>query len=251
VSAVVRALLPTGIERLRDDLQALRSGARRQPRLELLTDPGASAELSVEVTVAPQRFATRARLGEHLWQLLAPLPAAEVEGNRGLWAWLSLYFFDQVCPMRPDGTRRPGQDYRHIPDFDFRHRYRHLLYGPYAVYRRHRGAAALLLAGPPHVEPALYQEIVARQDLIVSRGVIDALNMLYLDPTRGIPRRGASAINQPGTVRRFVRVLQQLDVTYDIHGMSGKAIVDLLPPEFDAFRSGRAMPFALESAQSA
>jgi hypothetical protein len=244
VSAVVRALLPAGIERLRDDLQALRSGARRAPPCELLADSGATAELSAEVKVAPQRFATRAQLGEYLWQLLAPLPAAEVEGNRGLWAWLSLYFFDQVCPLRPDGTRRPGQDYRHIPDFDFRHRYRHLLYGPYAVYRRHRGAAALLLAGPPHLEPALYQEIAARQDLIVSRGVIDALNLLYLDRTRGIPKRGASAINQPGTVRRFVRVLQQLDLTYDIHGMSGEAIVELLPPEFDAWRRGWATPLA-------
>ncbi|GAB4476627.1 MAG: hypothetical protein OHK0044_22600 [Burkholderiaceae bacterium] len=171
MSIAVRALDSSGIERLRGYLQALRGGAQQAPPRELLADPRASTELSVEVTVAPQQLANRARLGEYLWQLLAPLPGAEVEGNRGLWAWLSLLFFDQVCPMRPDGTRRPGQDYRHIPDFDFRHRYRHLLYGPYAVYRRHRSDALVLLAGPPHVEAAIYQEIAARQDLIVSRGV--------------------------------------------------------------------------------
>lgn len=89
------------------------------------------------------------------------------------------------------------------------------------------------------MEPALYQEIAGRQDLIVSRGVIEALNLLYLDPVRGMPKRGASAIDQPGTVRRLVRVLQQLDLTYDIHGMSGQAIVDLLPPEFDAWTGGQ------------
>lgn len=187
MSAVVRALLPAGLERLRDYLQALRGGAQLPPPHGLLTDPDATRELSVEMAVAKQRFATRAQLGDYLWNRLAPLPAAKVEGNRGLWAWLSLFFFDQVCPERQDGTRRPGQDYRHIPDFDFRHRYRHLLYGPYAVYRRHRGDAALVLAGPPHVEPALYQEIAARQDLIVSRGVIEALNLLYLDAARGAP----------------------------------------------------------------
>ncbi len=240
----MRALLPAGLERLRDYLQALRGGAQRPPPRELLADADATRELSVDVAVAPERFASRAQLGEYLWHRLAPLPAAEVEGNRGLWAWLSLFFFDQVCPPRPDGTRRPGQDYRHIPDFDFRHRYRHLLYGPYAVYRRHRGDAALVLAGPPHVEPALYQEIAARQDLIVSRGVIEALNLLYLDPARGAPKRGASAINRAGTVRRFIRVLQQLDLTYDIHGMSGQAIIDLLPPEFDAWKGERRALFA-------
>ncbi len=244
MSALVRALLPAGIERLRDYLQALRGGAQRHPPHDLLTDPDATRELSVQVAVAPQPLASRAQLGEYLWNRLAPLPAAEVEGDRGLWAWLSLLFFDQVCPERPDGTRRPGQDYRHIPDFDFRHRYRHLLFGPYAVYRRHRDDAALVLAGPLHVEPALYQEIAARQDLIVSRGVIEALNLLYLDAARGAPKRGASAINRPGTVRRFIRVLQQLDLTYDIHGMSGQAIVDLLPPEFDAWKSERTMLFA-------
>ncbi|GAB4476624.1 MAG: hypothetical protein OHK0044_22590 [Burkholderiaceae bacterium] len=59
-----------------------------------------------------------------------------------------------------------------------------------------------------------------------------------------MPKPGASAIDRPGSVRRFVRVLQQLDLTYDIHGMSGKAIVDLLPPEFDVWKTGRATPVA-------
>ena len=61
-----------------------------------------------------------------------------------------------------------------------------------------------------------------------------------LDRSRGLPKRGAQgAAEHPGTLRRFVRVLQQLDLTYDIYGMSGKTIVDLLPPEFDAWRGPR------------
>ena len=38
-------------------------------------------------------------------------------------------------------ARKPGRDYRHVPDFGFMYRYRHLMYGPFAVYRRHRGYA--------------------------------------------------------------------------------------------------------------
>ncbi len=243
-AATVRALNGAGLERFRAYLAELRSGARPDPPWALLADPALTEELSAEVQLEAERFATRWRAAEYLWHRLAALPPEEIEGNRGLWAWLALFYFDQLAPPRPDGTRRPGRDYRHVPDFDFRYRYRHLLYGPFAVYRRHRGHAILVLSGPPHVEPGIYQEITSRQDLIASRGVIEALNALYLERSRGLPKQGAQGRSEhPGTLRRFVRVLQQLDLTYDIYGMSGNAIVDLLPPEFDGWRSERAALF--------
>jgi hypothetical protein len=72
--------------------------------------------------------------------------------------------------------------------------------------------------------------------------VLEALNALYLDRAHGLPKRNAQTPSpQPGTLRRFVRVLQQLDVTYDVYGMSGEAILDLLPPEFDAWRGQSAL----------
>lgn len=235
----VRALNGAGIERFRAYLAALRAGHASDPPRELLTDASCTEELSVDVPIGPERFATRWGAGESLCSRLAPLPAGEVEGNPGLWAWLALYYFDQLAPRRTGGLRRPGRDYRHVADFGFRYRYRHLLYGPFAVYRRHRGHAILLLSGPLHVEQGVYQEITSRQDLIASRGVVEALNALYLDRARGLPKRGAQRAERPGSLRRFVRLLQQLDLTYDIYGMSGSAIVDLLPPEFDAWRGQR------------
>jgi hypothetical protein len=234
---LVRALTPAGIERFRAYLAALRNAAREPPPWTLLEDPQTSTALSTEAEIERQQFGSRWGAGEYLWRQLAPLPAEEIEGNRGLWAWLALYYFDQVCPMRATATRKPGQDYRHVPDFGYRYRYRHLLYGPYTVYRRHRGYAILVLSGPLHVEQQVYQEITSRTDLIASHGVLEALNALYLDRARGLPKRNAQTPSlQPGTLRRFVRVLQQLDVTYDVYGMSGQAILDLLPAEFDAWR---------------
>ncbi len=239
---LVRALTPAGLEKFRAYLARLREGAREAPPVALLADPQASAALSAEATVERERFAMRWSVGEYLWRRLAPLPPEEVEGNRGLWAWLSLYYFDQVCPPRAEGVRRPGLDYRHVPDFGFRYRHRHLLYGPYAVYRRHRGHAVLVLSGPLHVEQKIYHEIASRMDLIASRGVLEALNALYLDRARGMPKRGAQATGAGhGTLGRFVRVLQQLDVTYDVYGMPGHAILELLPPEFDAWRAQTAL----------
>lgn len=238
---LVRALTPAGLEKFRAYLARIRAGEREAPPVALLEDPQTSTALSAEATLERERFAMRWSVGEYLWRRLAPLPPEEVEGNRGLWAWLSLYYFDQVCPPRAEGARRPGLDYRHVPDFSFRYRYRHLLYGPYAVYRRHRGHAILVLSGPLHVEQQVYQEITSRTDLIASRGVLEALNALYLERARGLPRRGAQSNAAPGTVRRFVRVLQQLDLTYDVYGMPGQAILELLPPEFDGWRAQTAL----------
>lgn len=238
--AVVRTLNAEGIARFTAYLDALRGGTLGEAPRELLDDAQCTSDLSVQARVDAKPFASRWGMAQHLAERLASLPAQEVEENAGLWAWLSLLYFDLVCPRQPDRTRKPGRDYRHVPDFGFMYRYRHLLYGPFAVYRRHRGYAILVLSGPPHHESALYQEITSRQDLLASRGVIEALNELYLDRSRGLPKRGAQRVaGAPGTVRRFVRVMQQLDLTYDIYGMSGEAIVQLLPAEFDGWR-GRA-----------
>jgi hypothetical protein len=96
------------------------------------------------------------------------------------------------------------------------------------------------LAGPPHSESGIYHEIVSRQDLSANKGVLQAAAMLYFDPKRGRPKPGAQGSHRnPGTVRRFVRVLQQLDVTYDIYGLSGEQILGLLPAEFDSWRPRR------------
>jgi hypothetical protein len=156
-----------------------------------------------------------------------------------------LLYRDQVCPVDDGGTRRPGRDYRHVPEFGYRHRHRHLLLGPYQIYRRHGELSVLLLTGPLHAESGLYHEIASRQDFVANKGVLEAAVMLYLDPKRRRPKPGAqSSHRHPGTVRRFVRVLQQLDVTYDIYGLNGQQILELLPEEFDIWRPRQKAVFA-------
>lgn len=234
---LVRALNNSGIERFRAYLAELRNGAMSSPPIDLLEDPGCSVELATGIAVERQVFASRWGLGLYLHEIFSSFPTGETDRNRGLWAWMSLFMFDQVCPLGRGSIRQPGQDYRHIPEFDYRHRHRHLLYGPYSVYRRHGAHSILLLSGPLHLESTVYHEIVSRQDLIANKGVVEACMVLYMDRMRGLPKPGAQDSKaKPGTVRRFVRVLQQLDLTYDIYGMSGKDILGLLPKEFDVWR---------------
>jgi len=236
VAQLIRALNSAGIEQFRAYLARLRGGIAADPPRSLLEDANFSVELPADVEVGTQRLSSRFVLGNYLCEALDRLRPEEIERNIGLWAWMSLFLFDQVCPVAKEGSRRPGQDYRHIPEFSYRYRYRHLLYGPYQVYRRHRGFSILLLSGPMHSESAIYHEITSRQDLIANRGVIEAAIELYMDRKRRGPRQGSQQSHAaPGSIRRFVRVLQQLDVNYDVYGMSGKDIVSLLPGEFDVW----------------
>lgn len=240
----IRSLNRLGIDRFRAYLADLRTGAQLPVPLDLLDDLAFHNELPVEVAIEPQLFVDRFTLGRHLVDRLGDLGAEITDRDSGLWAWLSLAFFDLVCPADTDGLRRPGRDYRHIPEFGYRHRHRHLLFGAFQTYRRHKVRSLLLLSGPPDSESGLYHEIASRQDLIANRGVIDAALMLYLDTKRGRPKAGAQGTNRhPGTVRRFVRVLQQLDVTYDIYGLTGRQIIELLPAEFDTWRPQREIEF--------
>ena len=241
---LVRSLNRVGIDRLRSYLAELRAGASASPPAELLDDAAYSQELPADVTIVEQSFADRLAVARHLNEQLRPLGHEITDRDTGLWAWLSLVYFDQLCPVSGDGTRQPGQNYRHVPEFGYRHRYRHLLFGPYQVYRRHGELAALLLAGALHSESGVYHEIVSRQDLIANKGVLQAASTLYFDRRRCRPKPGAQGSHRhPGTVRRFVRVLQQLDVTYDIYGLSGEQILELLPREFDAWRPDPQLSF--------
>lgn len=232
----LRALNHAGLERFRAALVRLADDGRAEVPTRLLDDPDFTVETSVDLELEPRRHNSRLALGRYLNELLQPFPGSELELNRGLWAWLSLWLFDQVCPPGREGRRRPGRVYRHIPEFGFRYRHRHLLFGPYELYRRHGARAVVLLSGPPHVESGLYHEIASRRDLLANAGVIEAAVRLYMDRHTGGPKRGAQGSGVPGGVRRFVRVLQQLDLTYDIHGMSGRQLLELLPGEFDAWR---------------
>ncbi len=234
---IARALNRTGVERLRAYLAALREGSRENAPAALLEDTRYTVELPLELAVEPRRFISRFHVAVYLAKTLADLPRSEADRNEGLWSWLSLFWFDSLCPRRADDTRRPGADHRLIADFEHRTRYRHLLYGPYLVYRRHGGAAKVILSSPAHQDSHFYQVITGVQDLIANRGVLEAASLLYFDEQRKKLKRGCQPSQpRPGTVRRFVRVLQQLDLTHDIYGMSGQEIVNILPDEFDAWR---------------
>jgi hypothetical protein len=235
---LLRTLNDNGMRIFRDYLANLRSGSNDKVPFDALADAYCSGKMQPNIEIKKRAFATRLEAGAFLYEKLQPISYSQVERNTGLWSWLALYYFDQLCPARADGSRKVGEDCRYLLELDYRRYYRHLLLGPYIVYRLYGENAPLLLWEPLEQMSEPYRELSCRQSLLMNKGVIDAANVLYYDRKRAQTKRGAG-VKRPraGSLRRFIDVIQQLDLTYDLYSMTAEQVLDLLPSEFNEWRS--------------
>lgn len=223
-----------GIEQFRSYLAKLQQGSTEPPPRHLLHDDSLTELWTPAVTIEPVQFTDRLHAGKYFVERLGNQPG--LEENVGLWSWLSLYYFDQVCPRAPDGTRSPGRDYRHIVEPGYLSGHRHLLAGAYLVYRLHGEHGKLLLCSKVHRENLFHHELMSRQALGSNAVVVAAVTALYFDERRGQAKPRAQANVQPGSIFRFVEVIQQLEVNYDLYSMDAASILALLPQEFEMWR---------------
>ena len=241
MSAPLRRLNPSGHDRFREWLGDGAPGAA--PR-HLLDDPRTTEPLPAVIPRPERIFASRFELGETLVGLLGPLDTATVRLDVGLWDWLSLHLFDQLCPPKASGgreLRKPGHYALEIEDHQRRHR--HLVRSAWTLVRLHGANARFILARSLHTHGEASEQLGAYQDLINCRPLIAALSQLCWDDERQAVKRGFLG-QQGGSVRRVPPVMKQFRLTYDIDSMSPDEILGLLPREFDRFRPARPRPQA-------
>ncbi len=235
----LRRLNDEGLRRFAEYLLALKATPTLPPPVELLTDPDTSQEATT-VTVTSLRFANRLEAGRWLFDLIERAGIDDPARDKGLWAWLSLFLFDQVCPPNGLGHRKPGELARHVPAIsDYRKYYRHLLAGPWRMCRAHRDnpVRALAVLHKPLDSPGeLSEQIMARQELVTNRTFMAAATKLYIDPTTGERRRGAASQTNGGA-RRLADYCNQIDLTWDLYALEAEELVGKLPHEFDRFRN--------------
>lgn len=235
----IRKFTDEGIERFRNYLKELRNGSTSRPPFDLLTDPGTSELVEGGGRIENLIFKTRLDLARYLNDNLASIDHDSIETDVHLWSWLSLFYFDQLCPVQTNTTRKPGRDYRHILEPGYPYGHNHLLAGAYLVYTVYGlndELSMLLLYTAPHIESGFHHQLAQRQSIITNRGVMEAAYLIYLDKNKGKPKFGAIAKNKPGTIYRFIDVIQQFDLNFDLYSMTGKGVLELLPTEFDKWK---------------
>ena len=228
-----------GIEEFKTYLDSFSLDKSSSYPAKILTDSEYTDIIQPEIEIELRKFETRLAFAEYLYNLFKGKNIENIHHDKGLWSWLSLFYFDELCPPDSKGRRNPGQTARWIPETGVSWRYyRHLLAGPYRIYSAHADnpkRASLVLCGPLNKPGDIVEQLASRQEIITNQGVMEAAANLYFDPEINKPKRGAATKSGKGNVRRFTDILNQFDVTWDLYSLESGDVFNLLPQEFSRF----------------
>ena len=235
----LRRFTSSGLMQFEQYLDQLKVAPTTPPPNWLLMDD-AAAESAADVEVVDQKFATRFDVAEYLDRLLSIAKINTVERDAGLWAWLTLFFFGQVCPVGKNGERSAGEAARYVPLIDLSRRYyRHLLLGPWSMFVSHRDdperLRGLLTNKLEVATSETFRLFIENPPLFACKAVVSTATRMYYDFGKGTIRRGAGS-KEAGGCRRFVDFLQQLDCTFDLQRMTEPQLLSYLPSEFERFK---------------
>ena len=241
----VRRLTDLGIERAKEFLALMREnpGADREPPRELLFGERYSRPFRESVSVERRSFRTRREAGEYFaprFNSIRPI----VADHSGLWSWLGIYYFAEIVRVK-DGVQvlSPVDDTFVFMDSNDRHAYRHYLRGAWRLFDAHGEGAAFLLDQSLTSFGDLADRAFSSIRIFNSAGIIQLMLRLY---THGRQQKRGFG-QRPGGLRHLIRVLDHLERTYDVYGMSPDALIRILPEEFRRWDSESA-PRALETA---
>lgn len=248
MSEPLRLLTEQGLGDFKAYLSTLRADPSVPVPSDLLTSPLASRPWpGAETLVARQTFGNRFDFGRYLSDTLAGIERREISRNHSVWTWLALFYFDQLCPADAHGRRVPLSDEAYIlpSKYDFRGYYRHLVRTPWLVVSDHGEYSKVLLIPASarasettalRVRGEIIEQVASRQAVLGNRRIVEAVYRLYFDEAAGRPARGTGG-SGGGSPRRLALVLQQLDLTFDLGSCEAGKLINLLPSEFERWRS--------------
>ena len=229
-----------GVDRFREYLRLAREDATASVQWDLLQDPSLTEEVNPPAEVDAISFQTKREAATYLHKLLREIPKQTVIEDQGLWTWLSLYFFDSICPKR-DGKRTIRNDYTYIYEpKNTRHFYRHLLFISWRILDIAPINNQLLLDRSVASLDKISSEIMKRLYLTRIPCFFELVEKIYRDPKTNRARKGivdTTRINRGDLSHRLPTCIRQLEKTYDLHSLTADQLLDLLGPEFQ-FESG-------------
>ena len=231
----LRTFNEAGIHAFRRFLLDARLNPARLVPNELLEDDSLSQLVAPAIEVEARHFRLRADAAEYLRSLLEPLHAHQAENDAGLWTWLTLFYFDEVCPPE-DGQREVKNDYCYIFEpKNPRHYYRHRLYIAWRIIMSEPTYNKLFLNVPLPQLDKVTEEVFKRLFLTRIPCVFEVLQRLYWDKKNGRARRGIVSpqkVKAGNLYHRFPIRIQQLERTYDLVSLTADQLIDLLGDEF-------------------
>jgi hypothetical protein len=158
--------------------------------------------------------------------------------DKGVWSWLAALYFDNICPADGNGRRKVNETAFYIlrDPKNYTKYYRHLLAYPCRLFSELQSSSKIFLIGTFLKRGEITEQFGAYQEIALNKGILDAANLMYWDDSTSNLKRGAAG-KGAGSARRFVRIIRQYQMTYDLNSMNGHKIVELLPSEFSKWRN--------------
>lgn len=231
----IRKLNQDGIKWFRERLDACKQDGQCHFETKDLSDEKYSSPLENIGKIESRTFSTRFDLAEYLFGQMNEKEVDKLNaGDReGMWSWIAFFYFREVCE-RKNGKYVPMDQYRWIfKSGNFQRYYRHLFFGPVSIYRIYRAdprKAMAVLATPPTKPGDIVEQLASRQTIITNQAVMEVASKLYIGSDNK-PKRNAAS-----TARRFVTIIGQFDLTWDLFAMNPQTLLGMLPAEFDVFK---------------
>ena len=151
-----------------------------------------------------------------------------------MWNWLSFVLRDQIIPFDGKGVRKKLDEPRWFAGGIKEHpkAYRNAVRMSVLLYHSFGNDVDHLLCSKPNSHPDIREQFTSWSDMMLS--VLQKVGKkLYFDRASGKLKKSTG--RGSGSPRRFVVVLRQLDITYDLSDVGYEKMLKMLPREFDRF----------------
>ena len=233
MSIPARVLTETGIHRAQVFLDELRDRPDRPvdvPDL-ILFGSECSEPFKGGPIVAHQRMTTRRDAVEYLSALSPPLDQRFVD-HWQFWSWLGLFHLPDVLHTDQRKARMSKVYETFVVDprnsLSRRDSYRHYLWTSWRLHSTFGEQVAYLYELDIMEVGEILRHIVGSPRIFNSTSVPQVMIRLYTEGER--PKRRHQ--DDPGGIRHLIRVLPQLERTYDVYGMTADALLRILPSAF-------------------
>jgi hypothetical protein len=235
---ILRELTDAGIERFREFILSLKE--RPDMRPPNLDSPENSKPFYPHIEIDEWRtFPTRMDMAKYLSDIFqhAGLSRRDVIQHPGMWTWIACIWFDTICPVM-NGARRVREIARYICSSHYSDYYRHYILANYDIHSAlGEENSKLFLWREPHLLSDFIEQLASRQWFISSLPLVQVAHRLYWDENAKKPKVGATDRNRPGNPRRLLKLAEHFELTYDVHSMTPESIMELLPEEFNAWKT--------------
>jgi hypothetical protein len=201
----------------------------------LLDEPSLTVATNPSISIDRRPIPTKADAAAFLDALLAPIPEQDLISNAGLWTWLTLFCFDDVCPVSNGRRRVKSVAFYVFEPKNSQRAYYHLLFVPWRVLRLAPAHSRLFLSGPVSVQDEVTREVMKRLYMTRIPCMFEVLDRLYWDERRSRARRGIVPREKaaPGDLRNRLPIrIRQLEMTYDLQSLNADQMIELLGAEF-------------------